>query len=1275
MFKRFVKIFLLGFSGFILLLVVAAGATQTRRFKSWLRDEIVQQSAALINGKLTLGRIEGNLVSDFIFHNLCITLENDTVLFVPQFAVGLSPLELLNRNILVTELIFQTPVVSIKQRADSSWNVAHLLKARPEQNSAMPWRLALQNVQINYGTLALAPLDTAPKFLPRRLDSLSTSLRLDFAASHLAIVLRNFQLTTLAPSLQIDDITAEIAWAGDSLRIKNLKLRSRDSQLTGEILWRHLARPQYEVALNAAPLHCNDLHAFFPNLPVSGPLQGTLRLIGEAQNLSTEFDLQHADGSVNGNSRLLLDGDATRYDVAATFRNLNLTPYWRGVPGPTKLNLNLKLLGAGLTLEQLAANLSVQLDSSRVLGREVTALSLTAAAANQQIETKLALSGPGGELDFSGKLIDPQRAQQFEFSAEARHFNLAQFLQNDTLDSDLSFQLVGAGQHFDKLRRNLKGQLRLGLSRVRAVALENAFCRFQMLGPDLQLDTLHVASGLGSIFAGGNFSLRYTNNFRFRAKLGDVAWIKNAVDADTLRATGIFTGSASGPLDSLVVFSQFDLQKVKYNRTFMDRLTGTLTFQRAGAEGSGFIVGRGNKMKMGIVPVDSMKATVYYDFIRAQLLANFWQGEKNTGELEGAYTYGEIGRFDLTRCTLNILGQVWRMPQNHAMWIYVGDDDYDLHDCVLVSDTQRFYLDGRLSYVGAENLRFKLEGVDVAALAAIIRNGNDAAPNNIGGILRSEGQLTGTADAPILRGNLEWSSGRVADFVFEKWVVDFGYSDEKFSWDFKLHQTPERFLRGDGFLPMNLGLNHTGEILYRDRPMRIQASTQDIDLAFLQTLTNRVRQVQGKIVFDINLVNTVAAPRPNGVFRILDGAFAVPEYGANYSDVNVTVSIDSATVRLIEFNLRSDKGAFALSGKVNRTLTAITEADATLTANDLLVVRNRNMELRLDANITGDGDAEGPRYRGDITVERSRFFLPALQQRNVIQLDETAAVADTALRTVAVPNGTPLSRWLQKLRGEIKINIPRNTWLRGPELNAEISGTLDFIQEGLTKFSLFGTLNILRGNYELFGGKKFDIEKGLITFEGDPKTPQFELAAKHVFRSLGGDREKKTLEVKISGDLNNPKIEFQRDNLALDTKESLEGKDAAANLLFGVDFNQLLPGQRKSLEAEAGGENGPFSTAAIGLVSGLVSQELTRELGRSLNLDLIEFQSGEDIAKSSVLVGKYLTDDVFLSFGQEPEGRVVSLEWEFLKFLFLQAAHGGEENRKTGFDLIWKLDW
>jgi translocation and assembly module TamB len=1181
--------------------------------------------------------------------------------------------------VLVTTLIFQSPYLFLKQRPDSSWNVAHLIKSTPEQSSALLWRIALQNVQIRNGALALAPLDTSQKLLPRRIESLSTNLRLDYAEPRVNVILRNLQLTALNPPLQLDSLAAQVFWGGDSLQIKNLRLRSEHSRLTGQILLRHLARPIYDVNLSCAPLHLTDLHALFKKFPVTGPVQGSLHTFGDAQNVRTAFDLQHDDGRAAGNFWMFFDSTTTSYEVEATVRELNLTPYWRGAPGATQLNFAIKLAGSGLTPADLNAALSMQLDSSLVLGRSVSTLRLTAEAANQQIKTKLTANSPIGELELSGKLIDPRHEQRFELNAEARHLNVAKLFQNDTLDSDVSFHVAGSGQHFDAARRKFSGWLQMGASRVPSVLIDNAYCRFNVSGADLQLDTLHVASSVGNIHAGGYLSLNYTNNFRFRAELGDLAWIKSAVDADTLRARGVFSGSAIGPFDSLAVFSRFNLQKVKYNRTFIDRLAGTLTFRRTGNDGGGFILARGTKMMLGLVPADSMKASVYYDLTRAQLFANFWQGEKNTGEIEGDYTYGEIGRFDVARCEINLFGQVWRTPQNRAMWIDVGDDDYDFHDCVLASANQRFHLDGRLSYIGAEDLRFTFENIDVATLVAVARNGNAAASTSIGGSLNGQGHLTGTAEAPILSGELRWNNGRVADFAFEKWEANFGYAGEKFSWVFKLHQTQDRFLSGDGFLPMNLALNPASrdKILYRERPMRIQASTTDIDLAFLQTLTNRVQQVQGKLVFDIKMENTPAVPHPTGVLRILDGAFSVPEHDANYNDVQLTLSIDSAAVKLVEFRLHSDKGELGITGQVNRTQTAITNATARLTAKDFLVVRNRDMELRLDANITGDGDAEGPSYRGDITVERSRFFLPALQQRAVIQLNETeekAIVADTLRRTVSIAAETPVQRWLQKLRGEVKIDIPRNTWLRGPELNAEISGALDFVQESLTKFSLFGTLNIIRGTYELYG-KKFDIEKGQINFEGKPDLPKVELVAQHVFRSALGDREKKNLEVKISGELNNPKIEFLRDNQALDTKETLDGKDALANLLFGVDFNQLLPGQRKSLENEADAENDAFSAAARGLVSGLVSQELARSLGRSLNLDLIEFQSGEDITKSSVLVGKYLTDNLFLSFGHEPEGRVVSLEWELMKFLFLQAAHGGEENRKTGFDLIWKLDW
>jgi autotransporter translocation and assembly factor TamB len=338
-----------------------------------------------------------------------------------------------------------------------------------------------------------------------------------------------------------------------------------------------------------------------------------------------------------------------------------------------------------------------------------------------------------------------------------------------------------------------------------------------------------------------------------------------------------------------------------------------------------------------------------------------------------------------------------------------------------------------------------------------------------------------------------------------------------------------------------------------------------------------------------------------------------------------------------------------------------------LTASDFLVARNRDMELRVDAKISGTGNSQGAEYSGGINVKRSRFFVRSLQPSAVIQLEESTSKKSSADSAKAAPNApaNSMQRWMDNLYGELKINIPRNTWIRGPEFNAEIEGALEFIQEGISDFSLFGTLSIIRGTYELFG-KRFDIDGGQITFIGNYLTPQLDLTARHSFR--GGDREKKTLEVKISGTLASPQIQFLRDG------EPVDERDALANLFFGLDFDQLLSGQRENVQEEASRVKDPLVSVAGGLLSGLVSQQLEKSFGRSLNLDLIQFQGGDNI---SVVVGKYLTNDVFISLSQEPEARVFSLEWELYKFLFLllQGAQGDDANKKTGIDFIWKKEW
>ncbi|GEM_PF-2786143 len=77
---------------------------------------------------------------------------------------------------------------------------------------------------------------------------------------------------------------------------------------------------------------------------------------------------------------------------------------------------------------------------------------------------------------------------------------------------------------------------------------------------------------------------------------------------------------------------------------------------------------------------------------------------------------------------------------------------------------------------------------------------------------------------------------------------------------------------------------------------------------------------------------------------------------------------------------------------------------------------------------------------------------------------------------------------------------------------------------------------------------------------------------------------------------------------------------------------------------------------------------------------IIEFEGNKNWRESRFVVGKYITNDLFLSVEQdfslnrsnELAPKQVFLEYEIARFLFLQAIRGDEKS--TGFNLICKIE-
>ena len=98
------------------------------------------------------------------------------------------------------------------------------------------------------------------------------------------------------------------------------------------------------------------------------------------------------------------------------------------------------------------------------------------------------------------------------------------------------------------------------------------------------------------------------------------------------------------------------------------------------------------------------------------------------------------------------------------------------------------------------------------------------------------------------------------------------------------------------------------------------------------------------------------------------------------------------------------------------------------------------------------------------------------------------------------------------------------------------------------------------------------------------------------------------------------------------------------------------------------------------VLAGQIAGQLSNTLRSQLNLDVIEFRGDQNWRQATVVVGKYITNDLFISYEREfnfgrsnevvPEQ--VTLEYEIVRSLHLQATRGDEKN--TGFDIIWKFE-
>ncbi len=1294
----------------LLLTFAVAGAVflESRFFKNWLGNVLVVAAKRYVRGELSLGRLEGNLFRSLEFSQVLIASRGDTVFFAPKIALTFSPRPLWRKEIALDRIRINSLYLKISQLSDSTWNLGNLFVT---DTSALGWVVHSAETVVRGGRVAVHPLEASP-LLPHLVENLNATGAWIYADSVKSLRLREFNLRTRAPDFVVHELTFQFTQRKNELHLQDLIVRTAQNRFDGSgALYaagqgRASSPRKATVKLSSDPLHLEEFSFAFPHLRIFGnpDLEVSTRLRGDSLRfrLAIREQAQHLD----------LQGDLSqwkkqpRFAVRGTLSNFDASTWLQNPKWASIVNGKFEVQGSGFFQRTLTLQGSADLQDCLLLRRNVQRIFLQGDYRDGKLQSHLNVQSDLGEAFIDATIGDSVHAQNFTLRADFKRLQVPHLFLADTRQTifDLGLAAQGRGLHPDTLAAKI--QLTLGPGLVAGVPVDTLWGAGEVNKKRFKIDTLNLHSPLGDFHLGGNFNRASSWALRFNGQVQDINYLQRFVAFDSMHARGKFSGAVRGYSDSLTALGRFALAPLRYHALAADTAAGEIFLRRHESRWQGRAEMHGRNLQAAPkdlaahngFAIEKALAAVFARDNRFNVHANFTdslaaveldfaQADSLNGRLTAQAAWSDsIKNVALTDFYFRVKNQIWSATQD-TMRLVIGENFYQLQNVHLASGEQRIHAGGVWDWEGTLDFQCDLERLQVYSWLELFAPSFPAATAlQMTGRFDAGVRLHGTAQSPLLEGEIHLREGRAGRIPYDSLQAEFNYENEKLHWHAKLQQNQANQITAEGFLPLPLADLNQGKILQSDSAMHVVISIPGCDLAVLQHQFPEIKEARGRLTGKLIVQNTPNDPQVEGALELKEGMLAIPRYGINYSGLRLEMAVKDRRLELKQLQFKRDKGTFTASGfaeyEMKNLQSGITNMQIRLQAANVLLANSRALELLLNGDVELGGTLEQPRFQGTVKVVRARVDVPTFtkiydeyeSEEQIAAPMLVAALAGQDSLAIALPpeeEKKEASEFYQNLRGNLRLDIPRNTWLRSPELNVEISGAVSLAKSG-PDLELFGPIQVLRGTYVLPGIRKsFEVESGTLTFQGGADyDPDVDIYAQHVFRSA--NREKKKLRAHMTGKASALNFSFT----LVENNVEIPETDALSYLIFGRSVEELAQGAAAE-NADGAGNNS--NNAAREALTGMLSDQLSRRLGRELGVDVLQLRGNENFQQLSFLVGKYLTNDLFVSYQDQVGARdanepvySLTLEYEVARFLFLQLIKG--DTKSTGFDAIIKIE-
>ncbi|WP_298436055.1 translocation/assembly module TamB domain-containing protein [Geobacter sp.] len=422
-----------------------------------------------------------------------------------------------------------------------------------------------------------------------------------------------------------------------------------------------------------------------------------------------------------------------------------------------------------------------------------------------------------------------------------------------------------------------------------------------------------------------------------------------------------------------------------------------------------------------------------------------------------------------------------------------------------------------------------------------------------------------------------------------------------------------------------------------------------------------VQESHGTLGLDLTVAGTWRAPKLAGNVKLAKAGAYLPAAGIRLEDLQASARLEGDRLRIDSFSVRSGPGA--LSGTASLRLQGWRPAEyrGTVAGDRFQAVYLPELQMEASPKLTFEGTPEKVAVRGEIAV-------PVLLVREPKSEAPVRPSPDVVIEGEKPPAG---KQWPVALDIRVRVALGDRVLVKAQGIDARLGGALDLTILRPDEVRSTGEIRVVKGYYKTYG-VDLEIVRGRVFYAGGPiGRPTLDFLA---LRKVGEVRA----GVTVGGTPQTPVIKLYSEPAMPDT-------DILAYIVLGHPLGGSS--QDASLVMQAAGF----------LLSASQSVVLQDQIRQRLGIDVLAITTPESgtagyrpvtvappgtpqaqaapsaISQSMVTVGKYLTPELYLSYGRSlfTNSNLFRLRYSFSKHWEIETQAGTE----SGADIYYKIDF